>query len=686
MSASFKSLAGLILAGFAIILLAATSRAEDVIVSDFNDASGISRWRFDYGGVTRLIEFDATQDANGSPVSGAMKVTFGFDSALAGNNKGAVTIDLPTPLDGSGYLTMEMDLKIETSSATDGSGNSGYFQMVIRNTDGYQFNSQFGSNVRTNDDWRHIRASPLTGGRERIRAITLELYGGPALTGPVIFYVDNVKFTQPATAHDVIVSQFNNSSSLTGWRFDYGGVTNLLRFDPTQDATNNPASGSLKVTFGFSAALDATGNNKGAITYDLPTPLNGTLYASMEMDFKVEPGSAEDFDYNNGYLKMVIRNTSSYSFDVQFEGTVNTNGGWRHIRVSPLTGVFSDIRAITLELYGGPTLDGPVTFFVDNLKFTETNPPPAGPTLSVQRPIRGLNLIPASGQYERQNIATINSSYTWIGRPDPTRYSLTLSSYPDATHAGFQTHVFLVADPPGVESAPDYSQPNVIFLDIQGQANGSAFAAFRYKTNEPSGNNFLYRAAPNGGTLGGVSSPTPIGTWSLTFSQDTNVTLTAPGGAVGNFTLPPEAAALFGQQLMIYIGAQANSGGNLGQAVVVSKFESVTGDTLLLDDDFPFYLSFEGLSWQVAAGTPAGVQIAGPDSLFWLSWTIPDSGFFPQWSADLTDSSSWAASGWTAPLIGSTKRVLLHRHTDFPLTGNFYLPDSDRAFFRLLKP
>src|SRR4026209_1617416 len=101
MKASFRSLAGTIAACFAITLLTATSRAEDVIVSDFNDASGISRWRFDYGGVTRLIEFDATQDANGSPVSGAMKVTFGFDPALAGNNKGAVTIDLPTPLDGS---------------------------------------------------------------------------------------------------------------------------------------------------------------------------------------------------------------------------------------------------------------------------------------------------------------------------------------------------------------------------------------------------------------------------------------------------------------------------------------------------------------------------------------------------------------------------------------------------------
>jgi hypothetical protein len=685
MKVSFKSLAGIMVAGLTVILFAGSSRAEDIVVSDFPDASGISRWRFDYGGVTRLIEFDPAQDANGNPGSGAMKVTFGFDTAIpGGNNKGAVTIDLPTPLDGSGYLTMEMDLKIETGSAADGAGNSGYFQMVIRNTDNYQFNSQFGSNVSTNDGWRHIRVTP-TGGRDRIRAITLELYGGSALTGPVVFYVDNVKFTQPATAHDVIVSQFNNA--ITGWRFDYGGVTNLLRFD-TQDATNNPASGSLKTTFGFSVALDATGNNKGAITYDLPAPLNGTLYVSMEMDFKVEGGSAEDFSGNNGYLKMVIRNTPGYSFDVQFEGNVNTNGGWRHIRVSPLTGVFSDIRAITLELYGGSQIDGPVTFYVDNVKFTETNAPPAGPTMSVIKPILGLNLTPASGQYERQSIATIGSQYVWVGRPDPTTYSLTLSSYPDASHSGFQTHIFLVADDPHTDSAPDYTQPNVIFLDIQGQGNGSAFAAFRYKTNEPAGNNFLYRAAPNGGTLGGVSSPTPVGRWSLTFSQDTNVTLTAPGGGVGNFILPPEAAALFANGVTVYIGAQANSGGNLGQTVVVSKFEALSGNQLLLDDDFPSYLSLSAgaTSWQVAAGTPGGVQLAGQGAQLWLRWTIPDSGYFLQWTDNLADSGSWAAFGATPPLIGSTKRILLYKHSDFPLFDNSYLPDSNLVFFRLIKP
>src|SRR6266496_747143 len=188
---------------FNLIVPLSESRAEDVIINQFDDGSLLSR--FDYGGVTSLIEFDASQDASNNPASGSMKVTFGFDAAAlnpSGNNKGAVTMDLPGR-DGSTYLSMEMDLKIETGSAADGSGNSGFFQMVIRNTGNYDFNSQFGSNVSSNSGWRHIKVAPLAGAVGDIRAITLELYGGSALTGPVVFYVDNVKFTKPSSTLDI---------------------------------------------------------------------------------------------------------------------------------------------------------------------------------------------------------------------------------------------------------------------------------------------------------------------------------------------------------------------------------------------------------------------------------------------------------------------------------------------------
>jgi hypothetical protein len=680
--------APILFAGFLLAASVAESRAEDVIVSQFNDAAGLSGWRFDYGGVTNLIEFDATQDASNNPASGSMKVTFGFDAAaFSGNNKGAITIDLPAALDGSSYLTLEMDIRVEAGSAANSSSNSGFFQLVIRNTGNYDFNSQFGADVSTNSGWRHISVVP-SGGRDNIRALTLELFGGSALTGPVTFYVDNVKFTKPSSALDVVVSQFNNSSALTGWRFDYGGVSNLIAFAATQDASNNPASGSIKVTFGFDAAtLEPSDNNKGAVTFDLPAPIDASSYLSLEMDVKIEPGSAADSSGNSGSLQMVIRNGGFYDFYSQLTTTVSTNSGWRHLRAAPLTGQVDDIRALTFELAGGAALTGPVTFYIDNIKFTTRNVRPPEPLMAIERPIRGLNLIPTSGQYQRQNISTVtNSGYSWVGSASPVTYSVTIRSYPDASHSSFQTHIFLVAGATGTDNTPDYNQPNVVFLDIQSQADGSALASFRYKTNEPAGNTFLYTAAPAGGTLGNISNSTPLGTWSMTFSQDTNVTVTAPGGATATFTLSPEAAALFADPLTVYVGDQPNAGLNVGQTVVLGGFRITSGATSLLDDNFLSDLALDTATWQVAAGNASGVRLVGPDAAFWLSWTTPDQGFVLQTAPVLNDTTAWVDLAWTAPLMGSVKRILVYSYTQNPQPDKTYAPDPDHSFFQLVAP
>lgn len=676
---------GVILLALATFLIAPQqTHAEDIFISRFNDANSLTGWRFDFGGVTHTHEFDATQDANNDAASGSMKVTFGFDAAAlnpSGNNKGAMTIDLPSGLDGSSFVTMEMDLRVDTTSVTDGNGNSGYFQMVIRNGNGYAYNSQFGDNVRTNVAWRHISAN-VTGGRDNIRAITLELYGGAGLTGPVVFYVDNIKFTKPTLSRDVVVSRFDDASALANWRFDYGGVTNLIQFDPSQDASNNAASGSMKVTFGFDAALDASGNNKGALTLDLPTPIDASSYQTLEMDVKIDPASATDGAGNSGYFQLVVRYGSFYDWNPQFGGNLRSSDGWRRIRVAPPVPPVNEVYAFTIELYGGAALTGPVTFNVDNLKFTSTNVAPPQPKLSIERPQRGLNLIPTSGQYQRQNIVSATSpGYSWIGMFEPTTYSLTIHKHPDASHTGFQTHMFLVPGAP-TDSAPDYSQPNVIFLDIQSQSGGAAYASFRYKVNEPAGNSFLYGA----GTLGGVGSASPLGTWSITFSNDTDLTVTAPGGATANFSLPPAAAALFANPLAVWVGAQPNSGGNIGQGVILSSVRVARADVTLLEDNFLADETLDTQKWQVFAGDPNGVRLVGSDGAFWLSWTIPDSGFVLQRTSNLEDPNSWTGTGWTAPLMGNTKKIFVHQYNDEPQANEFYVPSSEHAFFRLLHP
>jgi len=185
------------LAGMALALSLCPTRA-DVIINQFNSASEVSQWRFDFGGVTHTEAFDPTQDANGNLASGSMKVVLGFSTALGGNNKGAYTRDLFPGLDGTTFSSMQMDVRVDPSSALDAFGNNGYFQLVIRNTGNYDYNAQFNDNLRSADGWRHISVSPLTGTVNDIRGVTWQLYGGPSqnINGPVTLWIDNVSFTQ----------------------------------------------------------------------------------------------------------------------------------------------------------------------------------------------------------------------------------------------------------------------------------------------------------------------------------------------------------------------------------------------------------------------------------------------------------------------------------------------------------
>ena len=179
--------------------------AADGNINQFNSASEVGQWRFDFGQVSHTAEFDATMDANGNASSGSMKIILGFNTALAGENKAAYTRDAFFPgVDGAEFSGLQMDVRIDPGSAVDAFGNNGFFSLAVRNTDGYNYVQQFGDNVRSADGWRHINASPLTAPYEAIRAITWQLYGGPSqnINGTLTLWIDNVVFTpvpEPST-------------------------------------------------------------------------------------------------------------------------------------------------------------------------------------------------------------------------------------------------------------------------------------------------------------------------------------------------------------------------------------------------------------------------------------------------------------------------------------------------------
>src|SRR5260370_16642162 len=81
-----RGLQWVVLAGLAAALSVRPTQA-DVILNQFNSASEVSAWRFDFGNVTHSEAFDPTQDANRNAASGSIKVTLGFDATLAFPNK-----------------------------------------------------------------------------------------------------------------------------------------------------------------------------------------------------------------------------------------------------------------------------------------------------------------------------------------------------------------------------------------------------------------------------------------------------------------------------------------------------------------------------------------------------------------------------------------------------------------------
>jgi hypothetical protein len=177
----------------------------------------------------------------------------------------------------------------------------------------------------------------------------------------------------PAMAQNLVINRFDTAAEAGQWRHDFS-LPSTLTFDATRDAGGSPSSGSLKVETTFVASNP---DNKTAITRDaFPTPTNVSGYSSLEADFFILPGSAESFNPGSnvfGYQQFAIRNTNNYDYKSEGGRNFGPAGQWNHVSI-PI-GSFAQpvdaMRALTLQLYGGPghNLNGPVTFWVDNITF-----------------------------------------------------------------------------------------------------------------------------------------------------------------------------------------------------------------------------------------------------------------------------------------------------------------------------
>jgi hypothetical protein len=495
-----------------------------------------------------------------------------------------------------------------------------------------------------------------------------------------------------------IVNQFDDASGVDIWNNQgqwWGATPITLEWDGAVNATttsgpNHAGSGSMKVTADWSDPNSdqymrwqtLVGQN-----WNNSVKINGLDYTNCSFDIKFDPASGTNSGGNYGYMEPAVI-TSTWGQIWAGQSNLPVTNGWTHV-VMPIDNTASGIDSLSgfgLKMWAKGSLTNLQTFWVDNIIFNVNLNPYIPPPVMGLAPITqtpGLVLVSgAAGDYPRDMVATKSGANAgWVSQSAPVTYALTIAGYPDTNHNSFQSHIMLVPNP-GTETSPDWNEPNVVFLDIEGGVGGATTATFRYKTNQPNGNTMIYNGDPTNGPVGAIGTVTsatgPIGTWAMKFLNDTNITLTAPDGTTTNFFFPDPIAiqSLFSGDVRAYFGIQKNGANNNGQSATFSRIQ-ISGNSFPVNDTFPGPdINSDPATpiWDVVSDLASDLFVVSTNDKYWLSWSLPDIGYSLQMSTDLT---KWVDPGYTNVVqAGSVRKIKL---------SNSALPASPTAYYRMIK-
>lgn len=486
-------------------------------------------------------------------------------------------------------------------------------------------------------------------------------------------------------ATDLVLGTFD--SDVAGWGTAWGNAR--AEHDPAEDNTGN-GGGACYISADFSAdqnTLTIYGCIEGNPWWH-PSSANFNLseYQSIEFDIKWDTTKSLSIaEFNSppqgGEGGITIWAVDYPGFNIRptisnIQVPAEAANGWVHISVpiNPATAGIDPSKGIVFKKWiteAQKNAGGTYGFWVDNVILKGTTPPPP-PSLSLDKPIPGLAFVAATGgQWDRQNIRTLGDGYSWVGAPGPVSYSLTVAKLADNAHPDFQLHIYFVPGTPDNRADADWHEPNVLLWRILNQASGAAWSEVRYKTNSPDDNGILWGA----GNLGGVWDPTTLGTWTITFDHDTNITVTAPSGGTLATNLPPDIVPIFNNTMKIYVGIVPNSLDRIGQMAVLTGVK-ITGtpNAPAVDSNF-LGQPLDTNVWEILASSATyGVQEIPTDAKYWVDWTLPAMGFVLEGSPNVL--GPWTSPAPTGFDVGGKHRVLLRQ-------GD--LPGPDAGFWRLVK-
>jgi len=289
----------------------------------------------------------------------------------------------------------------------------------------------------------------------------------------------------------------------------------------------------------------------------------------------------------------------------------------------------------------------------------------------------------SGGQWDRQAISTPspNGSYIWTAQGGyPVSYSCTITDFPPVgTHLGYEAHMYIVnGDTAGsgndTSGSPDWNCPDLLLFRIENNAGG-AMAQIQWKTNTPNANSANIPVV--------VYPPSAIGTWTVTFTDPLNGSLSGPGITTTNFTLPGDAVTNNFSPLTSFVqfgcfkndGGGPNGTGDGHNDDASGTFGRVTiaGPSAPIDDNFNGSTLTNNYAWRKTSANE--VQYVPPGTAWFLSWSVPAGGFYPNVASSILGP-------WSPLTLTSQFQVGTNFIGAVPASA---VPAGNKAFFCVVK-
>ena len=488
-------------------------------------------------------------------------------------------------------------------------------------------------------------------------------------------------------ADDIIVGPSGTQTGVSGsgpdfqWSHLYGDTFVDLTFDAATPPPTGDTEGSIYMQNNWPAGDSQTYCVAAPANWFAGATFDADQYESIQMDIKYDTtstitpaGSANiGIGFDTWYTPHTVTNIS-------FSGSVG-DGSWHHLSIPidpTMPGVSS---AHSVGFYKNTSgITGSMNYWVANVKVIARTLPIAPPTTYLSKVMPGLmQFADVTPNWNRDSVRTFTNGaalVSWFGQAKPVVYSFKLTAFP--TNQSFNETLCLA---PGAQSNadPDWSSPDALVFSISANGNGSQAVNFAYKTNQANANGML-----NGSGLltNFTYTGSVLGTWSLTFTSDTEATIMAPDGSTYSASIPAASAARFADPACFYLYSGMGVDANAGHFVTIDSL-SLTGVGTPINQDFKtgslnplLVLQSQQYNGPWNMNPPNQFLLTTSNGKYWHHWNLPDSSFFPIVTTNLA-SGVWQDEAYSSIFANGKQRWAL-----VPPTS---LPGASAGFFALVQ-